>query len=361
MKFDFTTHLQKIDCILEQSLPSEYDSKWMNDTFSNLLHPIPSHLLDNLVSPCRNLLILGGKRWRPLLMVLCADLSLEANKNIDTTTKENILNTVYKLTPLVEFVHTASLIHDDIEDNADIRRGKPSAHITYGVDVAINAGSWLFFQASSCIENQTIKWGNNQMQLKASLYEKLMLELRRLHLGQAMDITWHKNDTIIPTINEYITMTSLKTGTLASLSTQVGLIATETPSDIIAKMSKCASDIGVAFQILDDVKNLTTGNVGKKRGDDIVEGKKSLPVLLHLESCKEDFDSLMECFRLAKKEGIDSPSVEKAISIIEKSDAIEKAKEKANSLIAESCKAMRAFYPNTKTMDKIDYLFESLF
>ena len=58
----------------------------------------------------------------------------------------------YSITPLVEFVHTASLIHDDIEDNADLRRGKPAAHITYGLDTALNAGSWLYFEAPVCLE-----------------------------------------------------------------------------------------------------------------------------------------------------------------------------------------------------------------
>ncbi len=361
MKFDFTTHLQKIEAILEQGLPEEYSNNWMSNTFSNLLHPVPTSLIDALSKPCRSLLLLGGKRWRPLFMVLCAELALESNNEIDDAAKEKILDRVYKLTPLVEFVHTASLIHDDIEDSADIRRGKPSAHITHGIDIAINAGSWLFFHASSCISSTDIYWGCEKDSLKVMLYENLMLELRRLHLGQAMDISWHKNDEMLPSMEEYLTMTSLKTGTLASLSAKLGLLAAGETSDITTKIAKSAADIGIAFQILDDIKNLTTGNVGKKRGDDIVEGKKSLPILLHLESRPDDFNALMECFSVAKKEGIESMAVEKAITIIETSNAIERAKTMAEKLITDSCKTMRSLYPNAKTIDKIDYLFESLF
>ncbi len=361
MKFDFNDSLIKIDAVLEANLPNAYSDSWTEKTFSKLPSTVSTNLIDALVKPCRNLLLLGGKRWRPLLMVLHAELVLEKSKNIDETTKEKIMDRVYKLSPLVEFVHTASLIHDDIEDNADMRRGKPSAHISYGEDIAINAGSWLFFHATSCILDESIFWNKEESSLKLSLFEHLATELRRLHLGQAMDITWHKNDSIVPTIDEYLTMTSLKTGTLASLSAKLGLLATGEYPETTEKMAKSAADIGIAFQILDDVKNLTTGNVGKKRGDDIVEGKKSLPVLFHLESNKEDFDSLMECFRAAKKDGIESPSVEKAISIIETSNAIERAKEMANELIVDACKTMRELYPDAKTIDKIDYLFESLF
>ncbi len=361
MKFDFTQQLQNIDTVLERELPSVYSEEWLNTTFSNFVSPVSPQLMDALVYPCRNLLLLGGKRWRPLFMVLCAELALENNHNILEDVKEKILNRVYALTPLVEFVHTASLIHDDIEDSADMRRGKTSAHITYGEDVAINAGSWLFFQASSCISNENIYWGSEKDSLKVTLYENLMLELRRLHLGQAMDISWHKNDSMVPAIDEYLTMTSLKTGTLASLAARIGVISVGEDVSKAKKLSESASKIGVAFQIIDDIKNLTTGNAGKKRGDDIVEGKKSLPILLHLESNKSDFETLMDCFTMAKKEGIESPSVEKAISIIETSDAIERAKKKATNLIETACNTMRELYPNAKTMDAIDYLFESLF
>ncbi len=360
MNFDFTTHLQKIDAVLEHELPELYTDNWMDTSFSNLIHPVPSSLIDALVKPCRNLLLLGGKRWRPLFMILCTELALENNTDLNHNEKEKILERAYKLTPLVEFVHTASLIHDDIEDSADMRRGKPSAHITYGIDIAINAASWLFFHASTCISND-ILWSEHDDSVKLSLYESLMKELKRLHLGQAMDISWHKNNSVIPTVDEYLTMSSLKTGTLASLSARLGLIAGGEKKERIDQIAQHASQIGIAFQVFDDIKNLTTGNVGKKRGDDIVEGKKSLPVLLHLKHNSNDFEKLMECFSCAAKEGINSPSVEKAIGIIESSNAINKANQMATELIQSSCLKIRSLYQSSNTLDKIDFLFASLF
>ncbi len=360
MNFDFTERLKNIDSVLESHLPAHDDGSWLKKTFA-VDTCVSNSLTDALVMPCRNLLLLGGKRWRPLLMVLCTELALENDKTVDDATAKKILQRSYALTPIVEFVHTASLIHDDIEDSSDMRRGKPSAHIQYGNDIAINAASWLFFHASTCILYKDIYWGNNELFLKNLIYEKLTLELRRLHLGQAMDITWHKNNTLLPTIDEYITMTSLKTGTLASLATYLGLTAGNESIEKSSKMASLASNIGVAFQILDDIKNLTTGNVGKKRGDDIVEGKKSLPVLYHIENNKDDFKLLMTYFEQAKKEGINSSAVESAIELIESGKSIEKAHIKAKELIESSCKTMKELYPKAQTTEIMFSLFESLF
>ena len=94
----------------------------------------------------------------------------------------------YDLVPLVEFVHTASLIHDDIEDGSEIRRGEPAAYIAYGTDFAINSGSWLYFAAAECIQNSELS-----SEEKNILYGIFFTELRRLHAGQAMDIYWHKS------------------------------------------------------------------------------------------------------------------------------------------------------------------------
>ncbi len=360
MNFDFTSRLQKIDTILEKELPQEYDSQWTESTFSSTLYPVPHELIKTLVQPCRNLLLLGGKRWRPLLMVLCGELAIENSIDKDKNTQEKILKRIYSLTPLVEFVHTASLIHDDIEDNADMRRGKPSAHITYGIDSALNAGSWLYFQATQCMLNKSIYWGDNKDSLKLCLFEQLNIELRRLHLGQAMDIAWHKNNTSLASIEEYLTMTSLKTGTLASLSAIIGLLAGGESVETAKKVSIWVSNIGVGFQILDDVINLTTGNVGKKRGDDIVEGKKSLPVLYHLQNNKDDFTKLMDCFSQAREEGIDSPAVENAISIIQSSDAIQQSKDMGKKLISDACELISEAFNHSHTTKLINALFEKM-
>ncbi|MGN0729327.1 polyprenyl synthetase family protein [Treponema sp.] len=321
MNKHFSSHLEKIESSIKSFLPLEMDAEWKKNSFGS--ESIDSGHIFPLIETTRSLVDLGGKRWRPLLLVLCARACARD--------KEAAQEAAYNLAPLVEFVHTASLIHDDIEDNSPVRRGKPSAYILYGTDTAINAGSWLFFEAPLCIEKSACS-----MELKNRLYSNYLMELRRLHLGQAMDIAWHRDNTKVPSVQEYLAMVKGKTGTLASLAARMGTLVSGADDDTIKKAGEAASDIGAGFQIIDDVINLTTGNPGKKRGDDIVEGKKSLPVLEFFESNKnnpEKISRLTSCFVQAAKEGIESPAVEKAISLLEQDSVVEKAGKKGVEMI----------------------------
>ncbi len=336
-KKEFQKKLEKIEAVLDRYLPAtgeEANDNWKESSFGNLDGCVKEKHTRELTEPTRNLLSLGGKRWRPLLLVLCSELV--GRGKIDP----------YELTPLVEFAHTASLIHDDIEDAADTRRGKPAAHIAYGLDKALNAGSWLYFQGAVCIKNI-----GADDKTRNTFYELFLEELRRLHLGQAMDILWHRNPKMIPTKEEYTAMVRNKTGTLARLAVKAGAIAGGASEEEADKAGKTAEDIGTGFQIIDDVVNLTTGNPGKKRGDDIVEGKKSLPVLLHLEKKPEDAERLSSLFEKARAEGIESDAVEEAISILQKSGAIDEAKAIGNKLIEEKSKELAAMFGNAESKE----------
>lgn len=346
MVYNFNIELQNIESSLRKMLPSQLSGEWNNSLFGLLPECVTTIHTSVLADSGRNLIKLGGKRWRPLLLVLCAQAVADT---------EDTPQAAYELAPLVELAHTASLIHDDIEDSADTRRGAPAAHIIHGLDVALNAGTWMYFAASNAISNSGLN--ESQQLLLHRLYAR---ELRRLHLGQAMDIMWHKDNTAIPTVAEYTAMVRLKTGTLASLAAQVGIIAGGGTESQAIEMGQVAGDIGIGFQVLDDVINLTTGNSGKKRGDDIVEGKKSLPVLLHLASCPEDFAKIMASFQKAKEEGIESSAVEECIQIISSKGAIEKAKDMAALLISEACAKTKQLYPNSIATDKIAALFTDM-
>ena len=151
-----------------------------------------------------------------------------------------------------------------------------------------------------------------------------------------MDIAWHRDNTKVPSVQEYLKMVKGKTGTLASLAAKTGTLASNADEETVKKAGIIASEIGAGFQIIDDVINLTTGNPGKKRGDDIVEGKKSLPVLTFFEQNKKNpqkTQELSQCFIQASKEGIESPAVEKAITLMEQNSSIEIAKKKGIELI----------------------------
>lgn len=334
--------LTKIEDSLNNALKMEITKEWKNNSFGSLYTAITDSFIQNLITPNKKLIDLGGKRWRPLLLILCYELQKE--KNGEKALRED---EAYELTPLVEFVHTASLIHDDIEDSADLRRGKPAAHITYGLDTALNAASWLYFEAPVCI---------NQLEIsdrkKLELYQVYTNELRRLHLGQAMDIFWHRTPGLFPTKEEYRGMVRCKTGTLASMAAKIGFLAGGASEEEAEKAGETAANIGMGFQIIDDVINLTSGNPGKKRGDDIVEGKKSLPVLIHTEKNPDDAKVIASLMEKASREGIDSVAVEECISLLEKSGCIKEAAIEGKKLITENLDFFKS--------DLISDLFESM-
>ncbi len=353
MNNEFKSILDNIEKSLQKALPSRTSPDWQNITFRNLSECVTDEHITNLITPCRNLMDLGGKRWRPLLLVLCSELCRESGKIAPLSIEQT-----YDITPLVEFVHTASLIHDDIEDSADTRRGKPAAHITYGLDTALNAGAWLYFQAPVVIDQL-----NSSIEFKNRLYALYTKELRRLHLGQAMDIYWHRNPSLIPSVEEYTQMVHCKTGTLASLAAQTGFTAGGATPEEALKAGTIAAALGEGFQILDDVQNLTTGNPGKKRGDDIVEGKKSLPVLLHLAENPEDKEKIAVLFTKASKEGIDSPAVEECIAILESKGAIQKALTRGTTVIHQNISALTDLFgtaESSKSAKLIVELFDSM-
>jgi len=216
------------------------------------------------------------------------------------------------------------LIHDDIEDDSEERRGKPAVHKVYGVDTAINSGSFLYFLALSCIE--AYKGKNKELIYK--LWAKYM---RGLHLGQAMDISWHKKISFVPSLEEYFIMCGLKTGSLARLAAEAGAYIAGADEKTAVRFGNAAEKLGIAFQILDDVKNLTTGVPGKLRGDDVVEGKKSLPVLLYLTRYPEKREMVFYCFHAAKINGTAAPEVEELITALHAAGVLSESEEKAHS------------------------------
>jgi len=323
MDQEYTQRLKKIETELERWLPKELtdSSKWAEKVFTDNGESVNIGSIRFLLEPLQELLYRGGKRWRPLLMtIICETLGGGG--------------AVIPLSPVIEFSHNASLIHDDIEDESDERRGKPAVHKIYGVDTAINSGSFFYFLASCCIE--AYESNSGALKDKGQIYKLWTECIRKLHLGQAMDINWHRNVSIVPQTDDYFLMCKLKTGSLAHLAAELGAYAAGASPDTVRLLSGAADMLGVGFQILDDVKNLTTGNPGKKRGDDIVEGKKSLPILLYMQKYPERRDRVFYCFHVAKSEGGSAPEAEELIELLNKSGAIKEAEEKGLSLLQEA-------------------------
>ena len=343
MDQEYIQRLEKIEAVLRTWLPEHpdpADQTWMSRIFSDLPGTVSPEEVRSVTIPGRDLLNRGGKRWRPLLMTLICESLGGGDRALP-------------LTPLVEFPHNSSLIHDDIEDNSDERRGEPAIHIRYGTDTAINGGTFLYFLPLSCIDS----WDASAEQ-KHKVFSLWGLHLRRLHLGQAMDIQWHRDFASLPGLQAYHRMCRLKTGSLARLAAVLGVVAAE-PRDpkgvdkqgeikhieeklsekeglLIKTFGEAAEKLGMGFQILDDVKNLTTGNPGKKRGDDVIEGKKSLPVLLYLHRRQDRREFVARCFSAARVGGTGVSEVEELIGELTEAGSIKEAEAQGRAYIAEA-------------------------
>jgi octaprenyl-diphosphate synthase len=345
MRVDYTSRLQKIEAALQKALPYRPDAAWFAVNFFYEGHELkmPASILPRadtvsgpppLLEPCVDLLERGGKRWRPLLMLLVCE-SLGGG------------DAALPLSPLVEFCHNASLIHDDIEDDSTERRGKPAVHLLYGVDTAINSGCFMYFLPLTCIDG----WRAPDS-AKLELYSLWAREMRALHLGQSLDIAWRRGWENLPSIDDYYTMCALKTGVLARFAAKTGFMAARggahcgnenAAANQSAVLAKAAEKLGVGFQILDDVKNLTEGVPGKVRGDDVVEGKRSLPVLLYLHGAAAGTGEaenrrlfVTRCFRAARDGGAEAPEVEELITELAASGSIDRADAYGRSLLSQA-------------------------
>jgi len=307
--------------------------------FSYLKDSLSTHIL----SPCLDILSRGGKRLRPLLLILFTQM-LSGDEDA-----------AYKASAIIEGIHNASLIHDDIEDGSLMRRGEASVHIKYGVDVAINAACALYFFSLKLIENQ-------KEQFKLPLYQTCTHSLALLHKGQAMDIKQHnepveKDAFLTEKIAKYQHIARLKTGTLFSLAFEASLIFS-CKEDSLGTATQAVGELGVAFQMLDDIVNISCGNKGKDRGDDIVEGKWSFPIVLYLEQFPNNTAHILQLFDVAKKEGINSKAVNECCTLLEESGVLQEgmriAKEKMNAAFV----ALQSFFGNKEQLDMMREIFE---
>ena len=204
----------------------------------------------------RYLLDAGGKRIRPVLTLLTAQLGSGNNANVITAAEA------------IEMTHLASLYHDDVMDEAQMRRGVPSAQTVWGNSVAILTGDLLFARASKLVAGM----GERALLLQAETFE-------RLCLGQL-------HETIGPRpgedpIDHYLQVLSDKTGSLIATAAQIGLLFSDAPEEYIEPVVKFGEKIGVAFQLIDDVIDLAPAPdaTGKTPGTDLRAGVATLPLL----------------------------------------------------------------------------------
>lgn len=332
---ELTNTIENINREMQQAFSSKNMKAWLaTDIASNSVQlALETHIL----SPCLDIMNRGGKRLRPLLL-------LQLTKMLSGDEEA-----AYKFSPVIEGLHTASLIHDDIEDASLKRRGEVSAHIKYGMDVSLNAAAALYFFAIKLIEEQKTSF-------KLSLYQECIASLSLLHLGQAMDIKHHSNYSIPFNYEIYERISSLKTGTLFSLAIKVALIFSQKQDENMIA-SKALNELGVAFQMFDDLANISSGNKGKDRGDDIVEGKMSFPIVLYLQKDEKNKAFILQFFEQAKKEGITSQAVATCCALLEESGVIKEGLSIAKEKRDKAFSTLESIFGTSSQLDMIKSIF----
>ena len=212
----------------------------------------------------RHLVDAGGKRIRPVLVLLTSQLGDYNNAS------------VIDAAVVVELTHLATLYHDDVMDEAPTRRGVPTAHNIWGNSVAILTGDLLFARASQIVS----RLGEKALTLQADTFE-------RLCLGQL-------HETVGPqpgedAVDHYIRVLADKTGSLIAASAQLGAMFADAPDEYLAPLTSYGEKVGVAFQLIDDVIDIAeAGASGKTPGTDLRAGVPTLPMLLLRAQAKTD-------------------------------------------------------------------------
>ncbi len=219
-------------------------------------------------------LLLGGKRIRP---IIAAEFCLLAGGN-----KEDSYNFAIAL----EMIHTYSLIHDDLPcmDNDDLRRGQPSCHKAFGEDTALLAGDTLLTEAFNVISKANLP---SDRIVKAARCLSYYAGLHGMIGGQVLDLQFEKSN---PTAEQLVDMYKRKTSGLLIAATLLGLIAAgKTDENTINNAKNYARDLGIAFQIIDDILDCTADEtvLGKPVGSDEKNNKTTFVTLFGLEKAKE--------------------------------------------------------------------------
>jgi len=293
----------------------------------------------------------GGKRFRPALIAISCE-------TLDGKVKDTI-----PAGAALEIAHTFLLIHDDIEDDSKIRRGKQCLHIKYGVPHAINIGDYLMMKVYETLLSGQKIWGSEKTIKILQLITEMLLETGE---GQAMEIEQRGKDLTEATMKWYETMSLKKTGyyTGGTPCAIGGVIAGGTEKEIEA-LKKFGYAVGIAFQIQDDILNVTMsekeesiapgatgGGYGKDFAGDIKEGKRTLLVVHAFENANREDKTKMS--QLIGKKNITMEGKREVINIMKKYGSIDYTKEYARNIVRQAIKDLRKVIPERKGRKKLE-------
>jgi octaprenyl-diphosphate synthase len=282
----------------------------LRDLFKSHVLTIPligKHILDG-----------GGKRLRPLILILSAELS--GYKGDARLT----------LAGIVESIHTASLLHDDVIDGAEIRRGKSPAHSIWGNQIVILVGDFLYSNALRLAV----------MQKCQKIMESLSEATTRMTEGEILQLAKTGDPDI--TEDEYIDIVTGKTGALISAACRIGALLGSLSEDKENALGRFGMKTGIAFQMADDILDYMAdeSELGKRLGKDLKEGKITLPLIYLLKTAS---DTEKTEIKDIINDGFKKRGLKRILNLFRKYNSIELSLRRAHDLISEAKNELAVF------------------
>ena len=281
----------------------------------------------------------GGKRHRPLI---CFAACIAVGGDVDRATSA---------AAAIEHFQTAALIHDDIADDSELRRGAPCLHLTEGVGPAINMGDL----ALMLVNGTVIKDPTLDDATKVRVVGELIDMTRRTVEGQALDLGWARDERYDISPEDYLVMATHKTAHYSgAVPLAIGAIIGGGTETEIEALRNYGLDTGLAFQIQDDLLNLVGKEESTKKGfrDDITEGKRTLVVVHALQTLEgADRDRLIEILSSKEK---DPAVLQEAVDLMEKSGSIDYARTYAENLTSIAKNRLRDMIEPSEARDLLE-------
>src|SRR6185369_14897869 len=274
----------------------------------------------------------GGKRVRPALLLL-ASYAVGGMASGDN---------VIRLAAVMEMLHTATLVHDDIIDSADIRRNRPSVNAKFGNQTAVLMGDWLYMSAfETALTERSLRILDILTRLTRMMTERKLLQLTTI--GK-VDITE----------NQYFDILRRKTAYLFSACCEVGAILAGASEEYIGTLTDYGLNLGIAFQLADDLLDFTSEDriLGKAAGADLIEGKLTLPLIL-LRNADPDAADQLEIVMIDRS--YDGVSRKKLFNALERTGSLEAARQRAYQY-AEAARKNLEVLLDSEYRDALGYL-----
>ncbi len=261
----------------------------------------------------------GGKRLRPALLLLSSKLCGYEGP------------TAIRLGAVVELIHTATLVHDDVIDEAETRRGHPSTNFRWGNHVSVLAGDWLYMQAfNTALAERNFKILDILIGVTQVMVEGELLQLTNLHKLAVSE-------------DDYLEMAYRKTACLFSACLRLGAALGGKSEDDEIKLGGFGTDLGLAFQLIDDVLDFTSSEevLGKPIGSDLREGKVTLPLIYLLKKCRAEEASKVS--RVLEEGGYHSVKFAEILELVDRYGTLSAARQKAQNFAERAKRCLDAF------------------